>query len=402
MALYSYRAIDLSSTVQIGKLAAQSESALEKALGMQGLTLIDAEKCWSFNLARLGQGRYTESDLLDLTYLLRLVVISGISLVSGLQDVISGGGKKKLIPAFRSLSSAVESGMPLSEAMAERADIFPYYYLQMIRAGEISGTLEHSLEYLMSYLEWQVEFKKSTRSLLVYPSVVLSFMGVLATILFVFVFPALLKVLSGLKTDLPLPTRIVMGISNFAQNYFLLILVLLIVGAFAYRMLVKIPPIRLGVDRIFLRLPLIGDLAKKINLSRYFKTLATLQASGLDIQASFSTAAAVVNNRELQARLARVTEAILGGGSISQALIDTRAVPGLVISMVSLGEKTGNLDSALSRASDIFDKEVRETVKRLFAAMEPMIVVLLGAMMLVVLLSIFLPIYGIVGSIRVR
>jgi type II secretory pathway component PulF len=402
MALYSYRAIDLSSAVQIGKLAAQSESALEKALGMQGLTLIDAEKCWSFNLGRLGQGRYTEADLLDLTYLLRLVVISGISLVSGLQDAISGGGKKKLIPAFRSLSSGVESGMPLSEAMAERADIFPYYYVQMIRAGEISGTLEHSLQYLMSYLEWQVEFKKSTRSLLVYPSVVLSFMGVLATILFVFVFPALLKVLSGLKTDLPLPTRIVMAISNFAQQYFLLILALLVVGGIAYRMLVKIPPIRLGVDRVYLLLPLIGDLARKINLSRYFKTLATLQASGLDIQASFSTAAAVVSNSELQARLAAVTEAILGGGSVSQALIDTRAVPGLVISMVSLGEKTGNLDSALSRASDIFDKEVRETVKRLFAAMEPMIVVLLGAMMLIVLLSIFLPIYGIVGSIRVR
>jgi type II secretory pathway component PulF len=254
----------------------------------------------------------------------------------------------------------------------------------------------------MSYLEWQVEFKKSTRSLLVYPSVVLSFMGVLATILFVFVFPALLKVLSGLKTDLPLPTRIVMAISNFAQQYFLLILALLVVGGIAYRMLVKIPPIRLGVDRVYLLLPLIGDLVRKINLSRYFKTLATLQASGLDIQASFSTAAAVVSNSELQARLAAVTEAILGGGSVSQALIDTRAVPGLVISMVSLGEKTGNLDSALSRASDIFDKEVRETVKRLFAAMEPMIVVLLGAMMLIVLLSIFLPIYGIVGSIRVR
>jgi len=402
MATYAYRAIDLNSNIQVGKLAALDEAVLEKTLGMQGLTLIEAKKTTGFSLTTLFEPRFRETDLLNLTYLLQQIVISGISLVTGLQDVVTGGSKKTLAPAFQTLSSGVQSGMSLSEAMQERADIFPFYYVQVIRAGEISGSLEQSLEYLMSYLTWQIEFKKSIRSMLVYPTVVFSFMGVLAVILFVFVFPSLIGVLTSLNAELPLPTRIVMSISTFAKDYSLLIGLALAALVIAYRVLVKKPAVRRQVDNLLLKLPLAGDLVNKINLSRYFKTLATLQASGLDIQSTFNTAAGVVNNSELRARLSRVTEAILGGGSVAVALTATNTVPALVLSMVSLGEKTGNIEAALARSSDIFDKEVRETVKRLFAALEPLIVVCLGAMMLVILLSIFLPLYGIVGNIKGR
>lgn len=402
MATYAYRAIDPNSNIQVGKLAAPDEVVLEKTLGMQGLTLIEAKKTSGFSLASLFEPRFRETDLLNLTYLLQQIVISGISLVTGLQDVVTGGSKKTLAQAFQTLSSGVQSGMSLSEAMQERADIFPFYYVQVIRAGEISGSLEQSLEYLMSYLTWQIEFKKSIRSMLVYPTVVFSFMGVLAIILFVFVFPALIGVLTSLNAELPLPTRIVMSISTFVKDYSPLIGLGLAALVVAYRVLVKKPAVRRSVDNLFLKLPLAGDLVNKINLSRYFKTLATLQASGLDIQATFNTAAGVVNNSELRVRLSRVTEAILSGGSVAVALTATKTVPALVLSMVSLGEKTGNIEGALARSSDIFDKEVRETVKRLFAALEPLIVVCLGAMMLVILLSIFLPLYGIVGNIKGR
>lgn len=401
MATFSYRAVDLNSNIQVGKMVAQDEVVLEKALGMQGLTLIEAKKTFGLSLASLFATGFRETDLLNLTYLLQQIVISGISLVTGLQDVATGGSSRRaLAPAFQALSSGVQSGMSLSEAMQERIDIFPHYYIQVIRAGEISGTLEHSLDYLLKYLEWQIEFKKSIRSMLVYPAIVISFMGILIIILFVFVFPALIGVLSSLKATLPLPTRMVMAVSNFVRSYSLVLVILIVALVAAYRLLTKNPDIRRKVDNLFLKLPLIGELVNKISLSRYFKTLATLQAAGLDIQATFSTAAAVVNNSELRARLDRVTEAILSGGSVGTALIATRTVPQLVISMVSLGEKTGNIDGALARSSDIFDKEVRETVKRLFAAIEPLIIICLGGMMLVILLSIFLPLYGIVGNIK--
>lgn len=402
MATYSYRAIDSNSHIQIGKMAALNETVLEKTLGMQGLTLIEAKKSLGFSFESLFAPRFCETDLLNLTYLLQQIVISGISLVSGLQDVVEGGSRKTLAPAFQSLCSGVQSGMSLSEAMQERADIFPLYYIQMIRAGEISGTLEQSLDYLLKYLEWQIEFKKSIRSMLVYPTIVLSFMAILGAILFIFVFPALIGVLVSLNAALPLPTRIVMAISGFAQNYSLVIGFFLMTLTVVYHQLTKDPAIRRKVDNFLLKLPLVGELVNKINLSRYFKTLATLQAAGLDIQATFSTAAGGINNSELRARMVLVTEAILSGGSVAAAFVATGAVPPLVISMVSIGEKTGNFDGALSRSSDIFDQEVRETVKRLFAAVEPLIVICLGVMLLVVLLSIFLPLYGIVGNIKGR
>jgi len=400
MATYSYRAIDPNSNILVGRLAAQNESVLEKTLGMQGLTLIEAKKTLGLSLESLFSPRFSEADLLNLTYLLQQIIISGISLVTGLQDVVDGGNRKTLAPVFLSLSSGIQSGMSLSGTMQERPDVFPSYYVQMIRAGEVSGTLEQSLDYLMKYLDWQIEFKKSIRSMLVYPSIVLSFMGILIIILFVFVFPALIGVLTSLNAALPLPTRVVMAISGFARNYGLVLIGFAIAGVISYRLLTKRPAIRRSVDNLLLKLPLTGELVKKINLSRYFKTLATLQASGLDIQSTFSTAASVVNNSELQARLARVTESILSGGSVADALTNTRTVPQLVLSMVSIGEKTGNIEGALARSSDIFDKEVRETVKRLFAAIEPLIVICLGALMLVILLSIFLPLYGIVGNIK--
>ncbi len=402
MATYNYRAVDPNSNIQVGTLTAPDETVLEKTLGMQGLTLIEAKKTLGLSLETLFAPRFKETDLLNLTYLLQQIVISGISLVTGLQDVVSGGSRKTLAPAFQTLSSGVQSGMSLSEAMRERADIFPYYYIQVIRAGEISGSLEQSLDYLLNYLEWQIEFKKSIRSMLVYPSVVLSFMGVLGIILFVFVFPSLIGVLTSLNADLPLPTRMVMAVSGFAREYFVLIGFAMAATAVAYRILVRKPAVRRTVDNLLLKLPIIGELLNKISLSRYFKTLATLQASGLDIQATFNTAAGVVNNSELRARLSRVTDAILSGGSVAAALTATNTVPQLVLSMVSLGERTGNIEGALARSSEIFDKEVRETVKRLFTVIEPLIVVCLGIMMLIILLSIFLPLYGIVGNIKGR
>jgi type II secretory pathway component PulF len=400
MATYSYRAVDPNSNIQVGTLNALDVTVLEKTLGMQGLTLIEAKKTLGLSLATLFEPRFRETDLLNLTYMLQQIVISGISLVSGLHDVVVGGNRKTLSPVFQSISSGVQSGRSLSEAMQERPDVFPSYYVQVIRAGEISGTLEQSIAYLMSYLEWQIEFKKSVKSLLIYPSIVISFMAILGVILLIFVFPALTGVLSSLNADLPLPTRIVMAISNFAREYIIIIGFFLAATWISYRQLTKKPAFRRSVDNLMLKLPLIGDLVNKINLSRYFKTLATLQAAGLDIQATFSTAASVVNNSELQARLTNVTEEILAGGTIGDALTATKTVPQLVVSMVSLGEKTGSIDGALSRASDIFDKEVRETVKRVFTAIEPLIVICLGAMMLVIILSIFLPLYGIIGNIK--
>lgn len=404
MPYFSYRAIDRESSVHIGRRRATDQDALDRDLGLQGLTLIESHRVLALPLPNLGRSRgIPDKDLLELTYQLMLIGSSGIPLLDGLRDILAGQEKKnRLQPAFKALADGVESGMSLSGVMFDRADLFPNYYAQMVRAGEVSGTLDASVRYLMTYLEWQIEFRKTTQAFLRYPVIILSLMGLLGVVLFTFVFPAMSKVLGGLGVKLPLPTMILMTIANVMRAHAMLIIPTLLGALCLARFAVGTTRGRELADRGLLRIPLVGELVRKINLSRYFKTLATMLASGLDIQTTFTTAAGVVGNTLLRAKLTAVTHAITVGESVSAALGKTGLVQPLVISVISLGEKTGNLDHALARASDVFDKEVPETIKKVFAVVEPLIVVLLGALLLVILLSIFLPIYSVIGNIRVR
>lgn len=402
MPFYTYRAIDRNAKVHSGSLQAASEHELEQGLGQLGLTLISARGSLWGTLQELLQPKFGEQALQDFTYLLKLVSTSGISLVSGLREVSEGHADKRLRNMVHDLCTGIESGRSLSETMQSRPEIFPDFYVQMIRAGEMSGTLDKSVEALLGYLEWQTEFKKTIRSYYVYPVIIFSILILLSGVLIIFVFPALLKVFVKLKTELPLPTKILVGVAGFIKDYF----VFLVAGIGGGSILLKLwswsRKGRRMLDSFYLVLPVVGNLVTKINLSRYFKTLATLHSSGLDIQETFAIATTVISNTVLQERLSIIREAISSGESISKAMARTGAVQHLVVEMVAMGERTGSLDSALFRICEIYDREVPETIKKVFTVIEPLIVLVMGFMVLMVLLAIFLPIYGIVGHIKVR
>ena len=399
MASFTYRAMDESSKVVAGRLQAKSELELERQLGLQGLTLIEAS-AGGLALGDLFALKFTDQDLLDFTYFLRLIVNSGISLMTGLNDVAKNHGNKKMLHANRLLYEGVESGLALSEVMRANPHLFPGFYTQMIRAGELSGTMDKSLDYLMSYLEWQIGFRKTVKSGLSYPLIIASIMAMLLIILVVFVFPALVKLMSGLGAQLPLPTRIILAFSNLIKGYYLPIGLCLAAAVAGFRVWRRTPDGRRATDRLILNLPLVGGVVSKVNLSRYFKQLHTLHSSGLNIQMTFTTAAESVDNALMAERFTEVTEAILTGDSISQALEKSGVVDPLTVDMVSLGEKTGNLESALLRVTEIFDREVPETIKKVFTYVEPLTILLMGGVVLLMLLSIFLPIYKVVGHIK--
>ena len=402
MATYIFRAIDDNSNIQSGRLQAKDEGDLENRLGAQGLTLIEATRSGIFDLGGQGALRLRPQELLDFSYMLYLIISSGLPILGGLSDLIKNQERKKIARTAELLHDRIEAGMSLSEAMWENTNVFPDYYVHMVRAGEASGTLETSLLHLMSYIEWQINFRKAVRSALMYPMMVLGTAGLLVTVIFTFVFPKLLGVLTGLHAELPLPTRIVMGVIGFFHAYYLLVAALIAAAFIALRFWKKTYKGRRTVDRVILAIPVFGSLALKINLSRYLKTLSTLYASGLNIERTFSIAAEVVQNAVIGDALHEVTESVMTGEGIGQAMLKTGIFPAIVVDMISIGEKTSSLDNTLQRASDIFDKEVPETIKKVFGYIEPLIIVLLGGLVLLVLLSIFLPIYKIAGSIRGR
>ena len=402
MGTFTFRAVDEESNVRSGILDAADESELERKLDAEGLTLIEAAKTGRFSALFSVRQRFSPQDLLSFTYLLSLIVSSGMSLISGLSDLSSHLQNKKISFAAELLATRLEAGMSLSDAMQENPRLFPEYYVQMIRAGEASGSLDRNIEYLMEYMDWQISFRKTIKSYLAYPAMVMGTMAILLVILFTFVFPKLVSILVGLKAELPLPTKVVISTVSFFRDYILFLAAGAAAAVAAFRFWIRTSRGRRFLDSFILSLPLIGMLVTKIDLSRYFKTLAALYASGINMEKTLTIAADVVHNRVLSASLVLVTDSVLTGESIAQGMMRAKVFSSFVTEMVSVGEKTGNLDSALLRAGAIFDREVPETIKKVFSLVEPLTIMLLGAIVLVVLLSIFLPIYKIVGSVRMR
>jgi type II secretory pathway component PulF len=402
MATFTFRAIDEQSNILSGRYQAEDEADLERRLNMQGLTLIESARSGFFDFGKLNAIRFRLRDLADFTYFLHLIISSGMPIVSGLADLMKNQDNGKVSAAAELIHQKLESGMSVSDALQECPGVFPDYYVAMIRAGETAGSLEQVLTDLMGYIEWQLNFRKTVSQAIVYPLLVLGAVTLLITVLFTFVFPRLVTILVGLKVDLPLATKIIIGTASLFKNYFLFFLGGLFLGIMLLRFWLSTYDGRRRFDSFVLSLPLIGGLIKKIYLSKYCRALATLHSAGLNVERTFTIASGVVRNAVLSESLTVVTDSIIGGENIAQSMEKTGVFPSIVVDMVAIGEKTGNLDSAVKRASEIFDKEVPETLKKVFSYLEPAIIILLGVLVLVVLLSIFLPIYKIVGGIRVR
>jgi len=402
MGAFSYRAIDGQSNIHQGRISARSVDDVERILSGQGMTLIEAENRSFINLDNLFGVRFSQKDLLDFTYLLKLVINSGIPILNGIKDLMKGHSNARITFAATAIYQGLDSGLALSEVMDTQPRIFPPYYVHMVRAGEASGTLDNSLEFLMKYLNWQLEFGKTVRGVLAYPITILTIMGGLMVIIFTVVFPKMLSLLTGLGAEMPLPTKIMVATSGFLRSHFLLIAVAVALLVAFYQFFKHTAHGLRFIDQTTLRLPVIGSLVLKTNLSRYFKIVATLHSAGLNVERTFTIGAEVVGNTVLSEKLRTISTALVTGESISEAMRRTGYIQDLVLDMVSIAEKTGKLEDALNRASDILDKEVPESIKKLVSLIEPLTIILLGGLVLLLLLSVFLPIYKVVGNIKVR
>jgi type IV pilus assembly protein PilC len=397
MAYFNYRAVDESSRIIKGRIEAANEEDLGAKLGYKRLTLIEATRS-TFSLIR--KPKLREKDLLHFTYFLNVILSSGIPIMSGLSDMANQSINGRISQAASLLHYELKAGKSISDSMLEHPGLFPPFYTSMVKAGETSGKLEQVLNDVMSYLEWQIQLKKEVKAGLSYPAIVLCAVAALITVLFVFVMPKFIKILSGLKVDLPLPTRILIFVVEFMKGYWPLLIGIALLLPFLYRLASRNEKGRRVIDRVMLKIPLVGELVSKLNHSRYFRTFATLYRSGLDMRETLDVSHGVVGNAVIADALHRVAGTVLGGETLSNALNDSGGFPVLVINMVEIGEKTGTLDSALLRISDLYDREIPETLKRIFTILEPLILVLLGGLVLLTLASFFLPLYKIVGGIR--
>jgi type IV pilus assembly protein PilC len=397
MASFNYRAIDDDSRIINGSLEASDEDDLEQRLSSKGLVLLEATK-GTFVLHR--KPKLSEKDLIDFTYLLNLILTSGVPIMSGLSDMANQSSNKRMATAASFLQSKLESGKSISDSMHDYPELFPPFYASMVGAGEVAGNLEQVLNDIMKYLEWQMKLKKDIGAALAYPVIVLTAVLCLIAILFIFIMPKFVKILSDLKVSLPLPTKILVVTVGLVQNYWPLILLCILLIPVIFRIVYHAPSGRRMIDLSVLKLPLFGQLVKKINHSRYFRTFATLFRAGLNMHEILRVSADVVKNTAVAESFRNAADAVLAGEQFSKALRDTGDFDPLLINMVEIGEKTGTLDNAILRVSDNYDREIPETMKKVFTVVEPLILALLGGVVLLTLASFFLALYKIVGGIR--
>jgi type IV pilus assembly protein PilC len=397
MAYFRYRAIDENSRVIKGKIEASDEEVLEQILRSNGLILLEAVKR-TFVFSR--KPRLSEQELVNFTYLLNLILSSGVPLLGGLHQMAQQSANRRIAAAASFIQSKLESGKSISDSMAEYPELFPQFYISMVRAGEISGNLEQVLNDVMAYLEWQIKLKKDVKAALAYPAIVLTAVALLIAVLFIFVMPKFMKILTDLKVELPLPTKVLIFIVGIVKGYWPLILLGLISTPFILSLLYGTPAGRKIIDMLFLKLPLFGELVRKLNHSRYFRTFATLFKSGLNMNEILRVSSDVVKNTVIADSFYKVTDAVIGGEQLSKALRDSGEFAPLLVNMVEIGEQTGTLDNTIVRISDVYDREIPETMKKIFTVVEPLIIVMLGGLVLLTVSSFFLPLYKIIGGIR--
>lgn len=397
MASFNYRAIDNASRMFQGKVEASDEYDLAERLRGEGLSLIEASKEKFILPSRL---RMNEKTLLSFTYFLHLIFSSGVSVMQGLSDIARQTAHRKMAETAALIHADLSTGKSISESMALHPRIFPAFYVSMVRAGEVSGKLEGVLSDIMAYLEWQIQLKKDMKSLLAYPVIVITAVCLLITLLFVFIMPKFITIIESLQVAIPLPTVILMAIVNFFKTYWPFILLVVFTVPVLMKMLYRTTGGRLFFDGLVIKLPLINTFVKKINHSRYFRTFATLFRSGLSMNDTLRISTDVIKNSVIAKSFNRVSNAVLGGEALNQALRDTGDFDPLLVNMIEVGEKTGTLDNTVLRISEIYDKEVPETLKKIFTILEPVIIILLGGVVLLTLASFFLPFYRMIGGIR--
>jgi type IV pilus assembly protein PilC len=294
----------------------------------------------------------------------------------------------------------VEGGATLSSAMRQSPKVFDGLYVNMVEAGETGGILDTILQRLSSYIEKNVKLQRAVKSALVYPVGVLTVAGGVIILLLWKVVPIFGTLFAGLGVDLPLPTKIVIAMSHFIGSYFgLLILIGFGASIFGIKVWYGTPAGRMAIDRIILKLPVIGILMRKIAVARFTRTLGTLISSGVPILEGLDITAKTSGNAVVEQALFKVRKALEEGKSLTDPLRDSAVFPGMVTQMIAVGEQTGAMDAMLQKIADFYEEEVDAAVKDLLTALEPVMIVFLGVVVGGVVISMYLPLFSLIGKL---
>lgn len=401
--LFRYKAIDKNNESREGTVDATNTEAAIATVQKEGYTVISIEaEDEKSSLLDIEIELFNGVNNKEIVILSRQIATMFEAQVSALRVFRLLGAEmenKKLQRILNKVSDDLQAGSSISRALSAHPEVFSSFYVNMVRAGEESGQLDKVFMYLASYLDRQYQLTSKARNALIYPAFVIGTFVVVMFLMLTMVIPRIATILTDAGQELPIYTKIVIGMSNFTTSYAGYLFVLLAaIGFFGFRF-AKTPAGGRFIDELKLSIPYVGDLYQKMYLTRICDNLSTMLQSGISMVQALEVTADIVDNGVYKEILEYVTSEVKGGRSFSDAISEYPEIPGVLSQMASVGEETGNLGSILKTLATFYQREVNNAVETLIGLIEPVMIVLLGLGVGLLLTSVLMPIYNLTGTI---
>jgi type IV pilus assembly protein PilC len=346
-----------------------------------------------------GKGVKTR-DIVVFTRQFATMINAGLPLVQSLDILANQTENEKLRKTIKDVLGDVESGNTLADSLDRHPDVFTKLFVNMVAAGEAGGILDTILLRLATFLEKTDSLIRKIKGAMIYPVVIFSVAGIAVVVLLIWVIPTFQDMFAASGVPLPLPTRVVIAASETMQSYWWAFAGALVGAGFALRAYYKTDQGELAIDRLILAMPILGNVQRKAAVARFTRTLGTLVASGVSILEGLEITAKTAGNRVIHDAVMGSRASIAGGETISGPLGESGVFPPMVVQMVNVGEQTGGLDEMLNKIADFYDDEVDAAVSALLAALEPLMIVVLGVVVGGMIVAMYLPIFDMIGTVQ--
>ena len=401
MPVFEYTARNLKGDLEKGQVDLPTRDDVVAHLRKNRLVVVQVRQApKSVSLGGMFKGGVKTRDVVIFTRQFATMINAGLPLVQALDILAQQTENKVLADVTRQVVYDVESGQTLADALRKHPKAFSDLYVNMVAAGEAGGILDTILQRLAEFLEKNDAIIRKVKGAMVYPGVIMTVAVVAVAVLLIFVIPTFQTMFASVALELPLPTRIVIGMSKILTSYWWAILGVIGLTIFGINRYYKTPTGRLQIDSLLLKFPVLGDVLRKSAVSRFTRTLGTLVSSGVSILDGLEITARTAGNMVIHNAVMESRQSIAGGDTIAAPLQRSKVFPPMVISMIAVGEQTGGLDEMLSKIADFYDEEVDAAVSTLLSLMEPVMIVVLGVIVGGMVVAMYLPIFDMVNAVQ--
>ena len=399
---YVFKAIDLVGVQSKGEVDADSKQAVNDQLKSRGLIVLDiAEKRGSKEIKLPWANRVKSADLTIMTRQLSTMVSSGMTILRALYVLEAQTESDALKETLVAVRKDVEAGLPLSDALERHPKVFDPLFVAMTRAGETGGVLDSALIRVADQLEKAEALRRQVKSAMTYPTVIITFAMVVVLALVTFLVPVFAGIFKEFGGELPLITRVTVGASDFVKGFWYLIIVGAAGSIFGFRKFKKSPRGREILQRAMLKAPMkIGDIVQKVALARWSRTFSALITAGVPLLAALDIVGKTAGNVVVEQAMDKVVESVKSGGTIAGPLKESPVFPSMVGHMVGVGEETGALDAMLSKIADFYEDQVAAAVKSLTAIIEPIMIIVVGAIVGFIVIAMYMPMFSLYDQIQ--